>query len=658
MCGIAGFWLAPTNSSFDFQGDINRMIDAIHHRGPDGHGVWVDHGNGLALGHRRLSIIELSDSGSQPMESLWKRYIVSYNGEIYNHLELRKLVQNSHPEYTWRGSSDTETILATLDVFGIQKTLNLCIGMFAIAIWDIQNKQLFLARDRFGEKPLYYFCDGSQIIFASELKSLRSHANYRQSLNANGLSNYIKRGYVDEMNCIYSKTHKVTPGHFLSFSGHDDSPDEHQYWSHASLVTKKQPYARKPFSEHSKQIENTLTDVIQSQMMSDVPLGSFLSGGIDSSLVTAIMQKNSLQPIKTFTVGFEEDIYNEARYAENIAKHLGTDHTSFILKEADALALIPDLASIYDEPFADYSQIPTILLAREARKHVSVVLTGDGGDEIFGGYNRYILAPKIWRTYNALPSSLRKLMGNILSKFHTQANNPLLQSAINKFGLSPQLLLKAQKISNIMADSKNFEEIFDRLTSTFENPQSILQQKYFQNLESLKGIDLLASLDPSRWMMLMDSLSYLPGDILTKVDRASMSASLETRAPFLDQRVVTQAAMLNLSSLIKNGNGKVVLRNILKTYIPSHHFDRPKQGFTIPLDKWLREELRDWAEALLSEESIKKFNILQYKMVRLIWEQHISHDFNHGAKLWTILMLQSWLETWGDAAMHANSLEQ
>tara|TARA_Y100000992_G_scaffold302681_1_gene278329 strand:- start:6151 stop:8109 length:1959 start_codon:yes stop_codon:yes gene_type:complete len=650
MCGIVGLWI---NASSDYQNLdelIRPMISSLGHRGPDADGLWVDDKINLAFGHRRLSILDLSSAGSQPMESIRGRYIITYNGEIYNHDQIRAKIDKVKLGYKWKGTSDTETILAAIDVYGVKKMLDLCSGMFAMAIWDKHDKKLFLARDRFGEKPLYYFIKNKKIFFASELKALRSNPLYDFKIDPKSANNFLRNGFIDEDHCVDSCVKKVNPGEVICFNDPTSFPVSSFYWSHFDQIKQKNGTNKlnESFDEASVRIENIMTDTVRSHMISDVPLGSFLSGGIDSSLVTALMQKNSSEPINTFTVGFEEDIFNEAQYAEKISKYLGTNHTTFILKESDAIDIIPDLASIYDEPFADYSQIPTLLLSREAKKHVSVVLTGDGGDEIFGGYNRHVLAPKLWNVANFIPSSIKKFLFPFFSRLnnHTNIERSALKSIFNKAGVSPQLLLKLSNIINALSISTSYQHLYSNLTCIFDEPNIYLNERYRFSNQSLIKYNFDESLDKSRWTMLMDSLIYLPGDILTKVDRASMSISLETRAPLIDRRIAEAAASLNIEFLINRRKGKYILRDILSRHLPNSLFERPKQGFTIPLDAWLRKELRDWCEDLLSVDKIKKYSILEPNKVRALWDEHLDHQNNHAAKLWSILMLQAWLERW------------
>ncbi|MDB2665374.1 asparagine synthase (glutamine-hydrolyzing) [Gammaproteobacteria bacterium] len=655
MCGIAGFWSSTSLNTDFMHREIKSMTELLEHRGPDASGTWSDELNNIAFGHRRLSIVDLTDAGNQPMHSFLERYVISYNGEIYNHLEIREIINKQNSHYRWNGTSDTETILGALDVFGIERMLEMCCGMFAMAIWDKQEQKLFLARDRLGEKPLYYSKNDRGIAFASELKALRNQSLHEFKIDKYAIKNYLSRGYIDENHCIDKKTYKVPPGHIVAFDATFSTPKRISYWPWIDIEKKKfsQKSPSTNFKKESRNLEQILSTVVASHMMSDVPLGSFLSGGIDSSLITALMQENSSKPIKTFTVGFEEDAYNESKYSEKIANHLGTDHTSFILNESDALKVIPELSSIYDEPFADYSQIPTILLAREAKKHVTVALTGDGGDEIFGGYNRYSLAPKLWQISKFLPGFIKKNTSYIADSLQNKKilQSPALASIISKVGYSPQLLLKISQLSKHFSNAESFPEFFYKITSTFDDPNEILRD---QSMEY--SVDFFNSIFPNkksdnlRWMMFVDSLTYLPGDILTKVDRASMSASLETRAPFLDKRIVDSVSEFNSTCLLSKGKGKIILRDILSRYVPDNLFERPKQGFTIPLDKWLRTDLKDWAEDLLLSEKIDEFGIFDSYKVKSLWNEHIEKRNNHAAKVWTILMMQSWLDNWSKRA--------
>jgi asparagine synthase (glutamine-hydrolysing) len=650
MCGIAGFWV---NSSYNFDSEIvlTNMTTSLNHRGPDSFGNYLDNVENLGLGHARLSILDLSSAGHQPMISVSERYIITYNGEIYNHNDIRADLDSQSAKISWQGTSDTETLLAAIDLWGLDKAIGKCKGMFAFALWDKKQKKLFFVRDRMGEKPLYFFKDDEKVIFASELKAIRSYSDTSFEINNEAVKNFFDASYIKDPDSIYSNIHKVPPGNIVEFSAYNHDPKIYPFWSLEKFIKNNSSINNQEnFQQNVNDIDDLLKNVISSQMISDVPLGSFLSGGIDSSLVTSIMQNISGNNVKTFSIGFDQDQYNEAQFAEKIASYLGTDHKSFYISELDALEVIPQLAKIYDEPFADYSQIPTLLLCREARKHVTVALTGDGADEIFGGYNRYIFAPKIWRLISQFPPSIRKQVKFLgkAAQFFSNNQNSFINSVLKKSGLPISSMDRLQHLSDILGSARNFESLFEGLVSTFNmNERLFIRKAEYTNISAF---DLFSKshLSLSRQMMFADSQSYLPGDILTKVDRASMSVSLETRAPFLDQRIVEKAWLLDDQHLFRKRTGKFLLREILSKYIPRHLFERPKQGFTIPIDNWLRNDLKEWGEDLLSSEKIKFFNLLNEAEVSKIWNEHQSKRFNHGHKLWTILMFQLWLEQWSN----------
>jgi len=651
MCGVTGFWLDKNIALGNASEILTRMTKSLDHRGPDSHGHFLNSDDNLGFGHSRLSILDLSSNGHQPMESLSQRFLITFNGEIYNHLSIRDLLTNEFPSISWRGTSDTETLLMAIECWGLKKALICSDGMFAFGLWDQQLKKLFFARDRMGEKPLDVAQANNQIIFSSELGSLHHFPNLKLETNAKSVMDYFRVSYIGESDSIYHNVVKVPPGKIMEFTNPSLPPDLSTYWSLKKVISDKQRNLNhKPFKDEILNIKNLLKNTVESQMISDVPLGSFLSGGIDSSLITALMQDCVSKSVKTFTIGFAEDNYNEAQHAEKIAEHLGTEHYSFILNESDALSVIPDLSRIYDEPFADYSQIPTVLLSREAKKHVSVVLTGDGGDEIFGGYNRYIFAPKIWNIASKFPSSIRKQVKffGSLAHFFRNSDSRILKPMLKNSGLPMSTLDRVQHLSSVLGNADSFSDLFLRLTSTFPPDQKILSESLLSDsiLRNDQASHSESELSPLREMMYRDSMAYLPGDILTKVDRASMSASLETRAPFLDRNIIEAAWALPESALINKNHGKFILREILKSYMPSHLFERPKQGFTIPLDKWLRTELKVWAEDLLDRDKIAHYGYLSVPAIEQLWQDHQTQDRNNGHQLWTILMFQAWLERW------------
>ena len=646
MCGIAGFWRQRAQGGDDARRIARSMADAIRHRGPDAGGEWIDDQAGIALAHRRLSILDLSAAGAQPMEDLTGRFVIVFNGEIYNHLDLRRQLEEERAASAWRGHSDTETMLAAVAFWGVEGTLERASGMFALALWDRSTRHLTLARDRLGEKPLYYGWSKGALIFGSELKALLAYPGFDNAVDPEAAAAFLRFSYVPEPTAIFRGVRKLQPGHLLCFKSASDRQEPQPYWS-LETVTRKGARGRldDDYSNLCDRVEARLKEVVSSQMVSDVPLGCFLSGGINSSLVAALMQSVSGRQIRTFSIGFEDARFNEADHARRVAEHLGTEHTEFIVTEADALSVVPDLPSIYDEPFADPSQIPTVLLSRFTRQHVTVALSGDGGDEVFGGYNRYTFAPDLWRFGAMVPGFGRRAVGHAIAALQPFGvkEQSLLRSSVHSFGLPATTIDKLSKFGWAIARAKNFEGLYSEIVSTFPDPASIMltpaPERGGMRLEPAEN----EWLQREEWMMATDSVTYLPGDILVKVDRAAMSAGLETRTPYLDARVVELAWRLPLSAKIQGRTGKRILRDILDRYIPRKLLERPKQGFAIPLDRWLRGDLRDWAERLLSREQIVATAMFNPKKIEELWADHQSSRDNVGWRLWAILMMQSWL---------------
>ena len=623
---------------------------SLHHRGPDDTNYWISPDQMLAFGHNRLAIIDTSENGSQPMLSHSKRYVIVFNGEIYNHLELRKELELVNHSLSWRGHSDTETILAGFEIWGIQKTISKMFGMFAMAIWDHQNKILSLTRDRIGEKPLYYFQSNDLLTFASEPKAFFNVEDFKSqtAIDQGAIYEFLKFSYVPDSSSIFQSVHKVKPGTILSFGNIHSTPEEFCYWSMSEVIsTKKRDTNHNSQSFYEEGLESTLSSVIQSQMISDVPIGSFLSGGIDSTLITLLMQKSSSIPVQTFSIGFKEARFNESEYAADIAHFLKTNHTEFIVDEMDILNIIPSLPEIYDEPFADSSQLPTILLSKLAKENVTVALTGDGGDEVFGGYNRHIFGPKLWKLLSFFSPRVKIILSRMISFLNVvkYQDTALIKSLIQKIGLPITFLERIAVLQRGLEEAKNFQELHLILASAFSDPADLIR---FNNskIMQLNYPYIFDNVDLSyaEKMMAYDTVSYLPGDILVKVDRASMHSSLETRAPFLDKRVIEYGWDIPIQYKIENKTGKKILRNILDKYIPQELTNRPKQGFSIPIDKWLRGDLYDWADQLLSTDMLNEFQTLNVKPIKKLWSEHSSLKANHGQQLWTILMLQSWLE--------------
>lgn len=640
MCGIAGFASSSLKSTDYLQRIALKMSDAIRHRGPDGDGVWTDAEQGIAVSHRRLAIVDLSPAGSQPMISSCGNLVMVYNGEVYNAEELRN--ELAPLGISFRGTSDTEVILEACARWGIRKTTEKLIGMFAMAIWNRQEQVLTLARDRLGIKPLYWSNNSGSLIFGSELKALRQHPDCPTELNRNAIAGYIRNSYINNPATIYRGVHQLQPGWIMRWKAHAIEPTFEQYWSLKEVVDAGQ---RIPFEggdqEAIEHLDTLLGDAVSRRMMADVPLGAFLSGGIDSSTVAALMQKASLSPVKTFSIGFNEHKYDESAYAAAVANHLGTDHTELFMTAEDALNVIPDLPTIYDEPFADASQIPTYLVSRLTREHVTVALSGDGGDELFAGYQRYFDAHKM-RHIVAQPKLLQKLEATALER--------LPQATVNKFGA-----LLPGSIGNKLQGSQYKQLLIPVLK---EGTMTSLYRRYLSHSKS--PADLLVSgseITNTPWkdaenidfgedgfsvMQYIDTLDYLPDDILTKVDRASMANSLEARVPLLDHRVVEFSWTLPQHMKVRDGAGKWILRNVLCQYVPPSLIDRPKKGFGIPMGTWLRGPLKDWAEDLLSESSLKNIGIFNSAPIRKAWKDHLTEDVNLEYHLWGILSLQAW----------------
>ena len=620
------------------------MADTVRHRGPDDSGVWADEGAGIALGHRRLSILDLSPAGHQPMASAGGRYVIAFNGEIYNHLELRRLLEASSSQRHWRGHSDTETLLTAFECWGVEETLRRVAGMFAIALWDRSLRVLTLARDRMGEKPLYYGWQGDAFLFGSELKALKAHPAFQGDIDRGALALLLRHNYVPAPWSIFKGIQKLPAGTFLQVSLDRRDARPVAYWSLAELAERG---ASSPFvgsdAEALDALELHLGNAVRGQMVADVPLGALLSGGIDSTAIAALMQANSTQAVRTFTIGFDERQYDEATHARAVAKHLGTDHTELRLSGEDALALVPQMPAMYDEPFADSSQLPTHLVMKLARRHVTVALSGDAGDELFGGYNRYFLAPKVWRSIGWMPLPLRRALGAGLTAFSVES--------INRFGSGWSRRVgvdlpgdKAHKLGRRLRDVHGMDDLYASLVSEWSQPEDMVVDGHMPaNLvDERDRWPRLA--DPVSRMMALDGLTYLPDDILVKVDRAAMAVSLETRAPFLDRSVVEFAWSLPMRLKIRDGQGKWLLRQLLDRHVPRALIERPKMGFGIPLDAWLRGPLRDWAESLLAEDRLRREGYLNPAPLRSAWKAHLAGQASYGYRLWSVLMFQAWLE--------------
>jgi asparagine synthase (glutamine-hydrolysing) len=660
MCGIVGF----VDLALRYQGEqlaaiVAAMADTLRHRGPDGGGVWLDNTAGIALGHRRLAIVDLSPQGSQPMESACKRYVVTYNGEIYNHRKIRKELEAQGAAPRWRGNSDTEVALAAIATWGLRGALTRFIGMFAFALWDRQDQVLYLVRDRLGEKPLYFGRLGKVFFFASELKALRAHPAWQGEIHQGALALYVRHNYVPAPYSIYQGIFKLPPGRLLilpiaqsrtmtsaAFSSLD-SYSIAPYWSAEDAVKQGilDPFKGSE-NEALEGLDSLLRDAVGQQMVADVPLGAFLSGGIDSSTIVAYMQSQSDRPVRTFTIGFHEDGINEARHAKSVARHLGTDHTELYVTHDQALEVIPRLPLLYDEPFSDSSQIPTFLLSKLTRNHVTVSLSGDAGDELFGGYNRHVLGKTIWQTIGWIPQSLRLLPRLALERIPSkllengfELIKPLLPKGLRQSSPTE----KFQKLTDVLA-AQDPADLYFQLISHWKSPCSVVLHSHeppalVGGLAHGNGIA-----DLTHFMMFLDTVSYLPDDILVKVDRAAMGVSLESRVPFLDHRVVEFAWRLPSSMKLRHKEGKWALRQLLYRYVPKALVERPKQGFVMPLGTWLRGPLRDWAEECLAERRLMEEGFFDPGPIRKRWAEHLSGKRNWQQHLWSVLMFQTWLE--------------
>jgi asparagine synthase (glutamine-hydrolysing) len=640
MCGIAGFFESSQHRGVEeCEAITRRMASALTHRGPDDEGTWTDAAAGVALGHRRLAILDLSAEGHQPMHSADGRYVLAFNGEIYNFQPLRSELENTG--HRFRGHSDTEVMLAAFCQWGLLPAVKRFVGMFAFALWDRAERRLHLVRDRVGEKPLYYGWAGDAFVFASELKALRVHPLWRGRVERQALALLVRHGYIPAPHCIYEGIYKLPPGSALTLKppGRDrKTGDPVPYWSAPSIA---EAGVTHPFGGDEQEARDLLLALLQQsvseQIVADVPVGAFLSGGIDSSLVVAIMQEQSRRPIKSFSIGFEHEDFNEAHFAKAVARHLGTDHTELYLQSGEAREVIPELPFIYDEPFADVSQIPTVVLCRLARKHVTVSLSGDGGDELFGGYNRYQDAERLWKVIARIPQPVRELARHLKSVSRVGLNMPVSS------GLVRHLLNRVSNLSDVLSVS-TARSLYQTLMSPNRDPGAWLgktKESEFQH-DALPTWERLPEL--LQRMMCLDLVSYLPDDILVKVDRAAMAVGLETRIPLLDHRTIEFAWSLPHSFKRKRNRGKWILRQILYQYVPPALVDRPKRGFGAPIAEWLRGPLRNWAEELLGATRLRQEGFLETRVIREKWQEHLSRKRDWSPGLWHVLMFQAWLD--------------
>lgn len=668
MCGLSG--CLSTSAQQGLAETARQMADAIFHRGPDDVGAWADDAAGLALGHRRLAIVDLSAAGHQPMHSASGRWVIAFNGEIYNHMALRATLQAAGAAPAWRGHSDTETLLAAIEHLGVEATLQRCIGMFAMALWDRQSRTLSLARDRFGEKPLYYGWVGSgagrALVFGSELKALKAYPGFDAPVCREALAQYLRFMYVPAPRSIYQGIYKLEPGCLLTVKGPPpaDAPAQplgpgqvhgsvvlRRWWSLAQAV---EAGARDPITSEAEGLRllgDALNEAVGLQSLADVPLGAFLSGGVDSSTIVALMQQQSSRPVKTFTIGFDEAGFDESPNARAVAHHLGTEHHEMRVTAQMAQEVIPQLSHMYDEPFADSSQIPTHLVCQAANQLVTVALSGDAGDELFGGYNRYFWGPNVWNKVAWLPLPARQVMGRLLTSIPTgtwDAMGKPFGAASGLDGVS-RLGDKLHKLGGRMQTVRSMDDLYRSLVSEWQDPASLVR-----SADGSPVLEPPCALDdplPSHGMdeaplrmMFQDARTYLPDDILCKVDRAAMACSLETRVPFLDHRVMELAWRLPLHMKIRGNVGKWALRQVLYKHVPRELIERPKAGFAIPIGQWLRGPLRDWAEKLLAEHRLQAEGYLHPGPIRQAWAEHVNGQRDHTPKLWAVLIFQAWLQ--------------
>jgi asparagine synthase (glutamine-hydrolysing) len=654
MCGIAGFIGGDWSSSADVAATVARMGRSILHRGPDHSGIWIDAESRVAFAHNRLAIVDLSPAGNQPMQSHSGRYVIIYNGEIYNHQDIRDELSSAGLAYNWAGHSDTETLLAAIDAWGLRGALERATGMFAFALWDKSDRVLVLARDRLGEKPLYYGRQfaGGPFLFGSELKALAQHPAFRPEVDRQALTLLLRYMYVPAPFSIYHGIAKLPPGTVLTLRSASDEPVIEHYWSGAAVAEAGVADPLQLGDEEAVDaLEQLLDGAIGHQMIADVPLGAFLSGGVDSSAVIALMQKLSSRPVKTFTIGFREKGYDEAEHAKAVARHLGTEHTELYVTPDEARAVIPRLPDIYDEPFADASQIPTHLVSALARKHVTVALSGDGGDEMFGGYNRYGLTAGVWSKISGVPRPIRRAAGKAMTAVSSSAWTKLGNAAggmLPKLAQVDRLGDKVHKGAPLLG-SQSVAELYGGMISLWRDPGSVVIGTAEPPSQATGETPALRGLGGIERMMALDMLGYLPDDILAKVDRAAMAVSLETRVPYLDHHVVEFAWRLPFDLKIRNGESKWILRQLLYRHVPKELIERPKMGFGVPIGDWLRGPLRGWAESLLDERRLAAEGYFRPQPIRRLWDAHLSGRVDEQARLWVVLMFQSWLEASGSS---------
>lgn len=649
MCGIAGIFTNTPTTNHTLVGRVKQMCAKLRHRGPDGEGFWADECDGVALGHTRLSILDLTEAGRQPMISDDGRWVLVFNGEIYNHCDLRARIANISGYRNWRGNSDSETLLACFETWDFEQALREIVGMFALALWDRRDRVLRIARDRLGEKPLYYGKIDKGFAFASDINALRTLPKFSNEVCRSALSLYLQLGHVPAPGSIFKGIFKLMPGGFLEINCNDwtrGSFASKFYWKAIDYAVSSSLFDQNLHSQSQliNGVENYLKKSVHEQMAADVPFGAFLSGGVDSSLVVSLMQNLSSVPIRTFSIGFNEKMYDESSYAKNIANHLGANHTEHIVSNDDLLHVIPKLPTIYSEPFADPSAIPTYLVSVLARQHVKVCLTGDGADELFGGYNRYFLAARLWPYISALPRfariSLSKCI-NLIPPSSWHKVHELTKSILPKGYELQDPGVMIRKFSGVLGCS-NGMDVYKKLTSSGD-PTAILLRSH-SDVDQIQQIKISDVDDLICEMMYADLVGYLPDDVLTKVDRATMAVSLEGRSPFLDHRLVEYAMKLPIDVKIRGGQGKWILRQILYKYVPKELIERPKMGFGPPVVDWLRGPLRGWAEAMLNQDTLNKQGYFNASAVKKMWKLFLSGHDGSWKMIWNVLMFQAWLE--------------